>query len=392
MVATGLAGRCDQALVRAVERGVPGVVAMVTDRAGTVYAGAAGERALGGGAPMTPDTVFAIFSTTKALTATAALQLVEAGALDLHAPASEYAPGLADVRVLEGFAADGTPRLRPPASPVTTHQLLTHTAGFGYDFFDASYARLAREHGQPSIIAATHAALTTPLLFDPGTAWRYGANLDWVGQVIEGVTGERLGAVLTRQLLEPLGMTQTGFDLTGDQAGRRASMHQRRRGELRVLDGWALPADPEVHMGGHGLYSTVGDYLRFLRMWLNDGELDGVRVLARETVELAAANQLGELAVTPLPGVIPALSNDAEFFPGLRKTWAYAGMRTEADAPTGRPAGELGWAGLANLYYWADRRTGIAGYWAAQVFPFFDEPCLTSYLEFESAVYAGVTS
>ncbi len=392
MVAAGLAQRCDEALSGAVERGVPGVVAMVTDRAGTVYAGAAGVRALGGGEPMTPDTVFAIFSTTKALTATVALQLVEGGALDLHAPASRYAPRLADLRVLEGFADDGTPQLRPPASPVTTHQLLTHTAGFGYDFFDASYARLARDHGQPSIIAATPAALATPLLFDPGTAWRYGANLDWVGQVIEGVTGERLGAVLTRQLLEPLEMRNTAFDLTGDLAARRASMHQRRRGELRVLDGWALPADPEVHMGGHGLYSTVGDYLRFLRMWLNDGELDGVRVLARSTVELAAANQLGDLAVTALPGVIPALSNDAEFFPGLRKTWAYAGMRTETDAPTGRPAGELGWAGLANLYYWADRRTGIAGYWAAQVFPFFDEPCLTSYLDFETAVYAGVTS
>lgn len=382
--------RCDEALARAIERGVPGVVAMVTDREGTTYAGAAGVRASGGAGPMTPDTVFAIFSTTKALTVTVALQLVESGALDLHAPASRYAPALGEIEVLEGFADDGTPRLRPPVSPVTTHQLLTHTAGFGYDFFDASYARLAREHGQPSIIAATRAALATPLLFDPGTAWRYGANLDWVGQVIEGVTGERLGAVMTRQLLEPLGMTQTGFDLTGDQATRRAAMHQRRRGELRVLEGWALPADPEVHMGGHGLYATVGDYLRFLRMWLNNGELDGVRVLAPGTVTTAVANGLGDLGVTPLPGVIPVLSNDAEFFPGLRKTWAYAGMRTEDPAPTGRPAGEIGWAGLANLYYWVDRATGVAGYWAAQVFPFFDEACLTSYLDFERGVYAAL--
>ena len=187
-------------------------------------------------------------------------------------------------------------------------------------------------------------------------------------------------------------MTQTAFVLTGDLATRRASMHQRRQGELRAIQGWGLPADPEVDMGGHGLYSTVGDYLRFLRMWLNDGELDGVRVLAPRTVEMAVRNELGDLAVTALPGVIPALSNDAEFFPGMRKTWAYAGMRTEDDAPTGRPAGELGWAGLANLYYWADRRTGIAGYWAAQVFPFFDEPCLASYLDFEAAVYREVAS
>jgi methyl acetate hydrolase len=378
----------DAAVASAVQDGVPGVVAVVTDRDGIVYDGCAGVRSIADEQPMTLDTVFAIFSTTKALTATVALQLVESGDLDLAAPASRYAPALGEIAVLEGFAEDGRPQLRPPKVPVSTHHLLVHTAGFGYDFFDPSYARLARDHGQPSIIAATPAALRTPLLFEPGTQWTYGSNLDWVGQVIEGITGARLGEVMTARLLEPLGMHDTGFTLRPDQVARRAGMHRRKDGGLSAT-GSALPADPEVDMGGHGLYSTAGDYARFLRMWLRDGELDGVRILRPQTVAMALENHLGDLSVSMLPGVIPALSHDAEFFPGIRKTWSYLHQRNEEQAPTGRPAGEGGWAGLANLYYWLDRSSGLAGYWAAQVFPYFDPTCLRAYLALETAVYRG---
>ena len=148
--------------------GVPGVVAMATDRQSNIYEGAAGKRRLDRDAPMTTDTVFAIFSTTKAITGTAALQLVEEGKLDLDAPAKQYAPALGDVKVIEGFDASGEPQLRAPKRDVTTRMLLTHSAGFGYDFFNTTYNRLAQEKGQPSVVTATKKALMTPLLFDPG--------------------------------------------------------------------------------------------------------------------------------------------------------------------------------------------------------------------------------
>lgn len=168
---------------------------------------------------------------------------------------------------------------------------------------------------------------------------------------------------------------------------RRATIHQRRRdGVLEPLD-LVLPQDPEVHMGGHGLYSTVGDYTRFLRMWLNDGMGDHGRVLEAGTVERAVLSGLDGQQVTMLPGVEPELSNDAEFFPGQRKSWAYTFMVNDEPAPTGRPAGSLAWAGLANLYYWIDRQNGIAGMWAAQVLPFADRASLDGYLEFEAAAY-----
>jgi methyl acetate hydrolase len=368
---------------------VPGVVAVVTDREHNFYEGAAGERALGSGDVMTTDTVFAIFSTTKALTATACLQLVEDGSLDLDAPAREYAPAIGELQVLDGFDDDGTPRLRAPKRDITTRMLLLHTAGFGYDFFNEQYNRLAREHGQPSVITCSRASITTPLLFDPGDRWEYGSNIDWAGQVVEGITGKRLGEVFAERICGPLGMDDTAFDLRPEVRDRMAAMHQREAdGSITPMTEPVLPANPEVHMGGHGLWSTAPDYAKFIRMWLNDGMGPDGPVLRRETVETAVQNHLGDRnEVVMLPGVIPELSHDAEFFPGLRKSWSLPFMRNEEIAPTGRPAGAQGWAGLPNLYYWIDRENGIGGFWATQIFPFADPTSIGAYFDLETAVY-----
>jgi methyl acetate hydrolase len=366
-------------------------VAIATDRRGSIYEGAAGRRMLGEDAEMTADTVFAIFSTTKAITATACLGLAEEGRLDLDAPARTYAPAIGDLQVLEGFDAAGNPRLRPPRRDITTRMLLLHTAGLGYDIFNEHYLRLAQERGQPSVITATRASLATPLLFDPGEDWEYGSNIDWAGQVVEGIAGRRLGEVMRERIFAPLGMDSTGFVLTPAMRARLARMHQRGEdGSLTPLPGFELPQEPELHMGGHGLYSTVPDYARFIRMWLNDGEGPNGRVLRRETVETAVRNGLGERRIKGLPGVIPALSHDAEFFPGMPKSWALSFMVNEQDAPTGRPAGSLAWAGLGNLYYWIDRRNGVGGFWATQILPFADPASVGGYLDFETAVYRSL--
>jgi methyl acetate hydrolase len=370
---------------------VPGVVAVATDRNGTIYERAAGVRMLGGSEAMTVDSVFAIFSTTKAIAATAALQLVEDGRLDLDAPARTYAPELGDVKVLEGFDADGAPRLRPPKRDITTRMLLLHTAGFGYDIFNESYLRLAQDHGQPSVTTATMASLRTPLLFDPGEQWEYGSNIDWAGQVVEGITGRRLGEVMQERILGPLGMTSTAFQLTPSMRARRAVLHHREAdGSLTPAPDFELPPEPEVHMGGHGLYSTAPDYCKFIRMWLNDGMGPAGPILRKETVEAAVRNGLGDLKVKGLPGVIPGLSNYAEFFPGMPKSWAMSFMINDEDAPTGRPAGSLAWAGLANLFFWIDRKNGIGGFWATQILPFADPTSVGGYFDFETAVYEAM--
>ncbi len=367
---------------------VPGVVAVVTDREGNIYEGAAGQRMLGADAPMSLDTVFAMFSTTKAVTGTAILQLVEANRLALDAPAKQYAPAIGALQVLEGFDAAGAPKLRAPKRDITTRMLLLHTAGFGYDFFNEDYNRLAEKHGQPSVVSASRASLTTPLLFDPGERWEYGSSIDWAGQLVEGVTGRRLGDVMQERIFAPLGMDSSAFTMTDDMRRRLARIHRRQAdGALEPMPDFELPQDPEVHMGGHGLYSTVLDYMKFIRMWLNDGAGQNGRVLKRETVEMAAKNGLGDKKIKSLPGVIPWLSNEAEFFPGMPKSWGLTFMINDEMAPTGRPAGALAWAGLANLFYWIDRQNGIGGFWATQILPFVDPTSVGGYLDFETAVY-----
>src|SRR6476646_5085962 len=388
-----LRSACDEILQRVVtvKDRVPGVVAMITDRSASIYEGAAGERILGAGQAMTTDTVFAIYSTTKAITGTAVLQCVEEGKLDLDVPAKTYVPDIGRLEVLDGFDADGKPKLRAPKRDITTRMLMLHTAGFGYDFFNNSYFRLAQERGQPSVITCSRASSMTPLLFDPGDKWEYGSNLDWCGQVVEGIRGKRLGEVMRERIFQPLGLEDIAFSMTPSMRGRLAVIHQREAdGSLTPLPDLQLPPDPEVHMGGHGLYASIGEYMKFIRMWLNDGAGPGGRVLKKETVEAAVRNglQSHQKVVMP-PGVIKSLSNDAEFFPGLSKSWSYTFMVNDEDAPTGRPAGAIGWAGLANTFFWIDRKSGLGGYWATQILPFADPVSFTGYMDFETATYAA---
>ncbi|WP_019410675.1 serine hydrolase domain-containing protein [Pseudomonas psychrophila] len=378
--------------ITAGQQRVPGVVAAITDRDGLLYEGASGQRTLSQADAMTTDSVFALFSTTKAITATAVLQLVEDGLLDLDAPAKDYVPMIGELEVLEGFDPDGTPRLRAPKKHITTRMLLLHTAGLGYEFFNENYNRLVVEGHQPSIISGSLAALKTPLLFEPGEQWEYGSNIDWAGLVVEAITGKRLGEVMQQRIFEPLGMTDTAFSMNASMLQRRAGMHQREEdGSLTPIEGSLLPEDPEVHMGGHGLFSTVKDYCLFIRAWLNDGQGDYGRILKPETIRFAEKNGLDNLKIKALPGVIPSISHTAEFFPNMPKSWALSFMINEQDAPTGRPAGSLAWAGLANLFYWIDRKNGIGGFWATQILPFVDPISTKGYLDFETAAYRNLT-
>lgn len=379
--------------VTAGQQRVPGVVAAITGRDGLLYEGASGQRTLGQTDAMTTDSVFAMFSTTKAITATAVLQLVEDGRLDLDAPARNYVPMIGELKVLDGFDTDGTPRLRAPKKHITTRMLLLHTAGLGYEFFNENYNRLVQEGRQPSIISGSLAALMTPLLFEPGEQWEYGSNMDWAGLVVEAITGKRLGEVMRQRIFEPLGMTDTAFSMSASMIQRRAGMHQREEdGSLTAVEGSLLPEEPEVHMGGHGLFSTVKDYCLFIRAWLNDGQGDHGRILKPETIRFAEKNGLDNLKIKALPCVIPSISHTAEFFPGMPKSWALSFMINEQDAPTGRPAGSLAWAGLANLFYWIDRKNGIGGFWATQILPFVDPVSTNGYLDFETAAYRNLTT
>lgn len=380
----------DGILRRAVAAGdVPGIVAVVVDADATQYEGAAGERTVGTGDPMTVDTVGAIYSMTKPLTGVAAMHAVEAGLLELDAPASRVRPELESIEVLDGWDGDGEPILRPPRTAITLRNLLTHTSGFSYDIWNAETQRYVEHSGMPPLSSGRLAALRQPLMFDPGERWEYGIGIDWVGQMIEAVAGCTLSEYVTEHVLEPLGMHDTAFRRVAVPTDRMASMHARLADGSFVAIERQEGAVPEFDEGGGGLVGTMVDYARFLRMVLRGGELDGRRVLAAETVDLMAQNHIGQLQVRRLPTTNPLVSLDAEFFPGTPKGWGLTWQIDEQPQVTGRPAGTLMWAGLSNCFHWIDRRTGIAGCCMTQLLPFVDERALSTYYDVEAAVYAA---
>jgi methyl acetate hydrolase len=380
----------DQVLEAAVARGdVPGVVAVAATRAGPVYGGAFGKRALPDGAAMTEDTVFWIASMTKAITSAAAMQLVERGKLALDRPIGEVLPELAAPQVLEGFDAAGGPRLRPARRSITLRHLLTHTAGFVYGIWHPDVARYVEKTGLPDLFTCQNAALMLPLAFDPGERWEYGINIDWVGKAVERASGRKLGDYFAENLFEPIGMVDTGFKLTQERRARLVGMHARGdNGALSPLE-FGLPEEPEFEMGGGGLYGTAADYLSFARVFLNQGRADGHQVLRPETVRLISENAMGDLNVRALPPA-PPYSNEAEFFPGMVKKWGLGFMISTEAVPGGRGAGSLAWAGLGNTYFWIDPQAGIAGVVLMQLLPFADPKALGVFDAFEKAVYAAL--
>ena len=372
-------GRIDAVLRQGVEAGdMPGVVALAATPAGPFYSGAFG---------LAPDTVFRIASMTKIVTCVAAMQLVERGKLALEGPVPAIDPALASPQVLEGFDDAGAPRLRPARRPITLRHLLTHTAGFCYETWDANMARYVPASGMPSTTTGRVAALRMPLVFDPGEKWEYGINIDWVGRLVEAVSGQRLDTYFREHLFAPLGMDDTGFVASPAQRARQAFVHQRQADGSLARQPLDPPATPEFWAGGGGLLSTGRDYLTFLEMLLHGGRGQGARILQAETVALMNRNHVGDLACGVVRTQNPARSCDVDFFPGAPVRWGLGGMLNMEPGPNGRSAGTVSWGGLFNGYFWLDPVRPVAGVILTQLLPFADPRAVALYGRFERAVY-----
>jgi methyl acetate hydrolase len=387
--AANLKKSADTILQTAVSSGkIPGVAAAATTASESFYQGAFGLRAQGLPTAMDLDTVMWIASMTKPLVGTAAMQLVEQGKLNLDEPAARIVPDIDRIQVIEGWGADGQPVLRKPKRQITLRHLLTHTAGFTSDVWSENSSRYLKLHQLPRAGSGQRNAIDIPLSFDPGERWEYGINIDWVGLMVSTATGLRLGEYIQQHITSPLGMMSTGFKITPDMRTRLAKVHQRdaTSDALTVLP-FEVPQEPEIDPGGGGMYSTANDYLRFTRMILNQGRGNGYQLLKPETVALMSKNAMGPLRVSMLAAYNKAMSLDAEFFPGIEKTWGLTFMINEQQAPTGRSAGSLAWAGLPNAYFWIDPTKGIAGVIMMQILPFVDTHALQLFTDYESAVY-----
>ena len=356
---------------------VPGFVAAATRDGAPICDFAVDQR---------QDAVFWIASMTKAITAVAAMQLVEAGKIGLADPLGPILPLLDKVQVLEGFGADETPILRAPKRPVTLAHLLTHTSGYAYNMWNADVGRYAAKLGLPDMGSGLNAALELPLMFEPGERWEYGIGIDVAGKVVEAISGQTLDAYLAEHIFAPLGMADTAFLPTPAMRGRMTKMHMRTpNGGIAPID-FALPESPEFWPGGGGLFSTASDYLAFLNALLNGGVGVNGRILNADTVDRMAAHRIDPVPVRRLTSVIPFLTHDLDIdCDGA--DWALSFQVNPKTGHHGRSAGSLAWAGLANTYYWADPVRRITGVLMTQLLPFADPQVLSLFQAFERAVY-----
>ena len=379
----------DAALRSAVEhKDVPGVVALVTDKQRVLYQGAFGVADVSTGRPLNNDSMFRIASMTKPITSFALMQLVEQGRLTLDDPAEKFLPELAKLQVIESFdAKTGAYKLRPASRPATVRHFLTHTSGLAYPFTSATWRDFKPTGGEKFPFGG-------PLLFDPGERWHYSTSTDVVGRLVEVISGQKLEDYFREKIFVPLKMVDTSYNVP-EAKGPRMVAQQQRAGdrmdgpvELQKSPLGLTIASP---IGGGGLASTASDYGRFMRMFLNNGELDGVRVMKPETIALMSQHAMGNVRVPALKTAL-ARSADFSFIADGRDQWSPGFLITVDQVPGKRSPGSLSWGGINNTYFWIDRTRGIAGTIMMQYLPFADAKALAAYDAFERGTYRLVNA
>ena len=363
---------------------VPFVVAMTGNAQGVTWSGAYGEAAPGRAAA--EDTAFRIFSMTKAIGGLAATMLIDRGRLSLETPVDEVLPAWKELQVLDGWEGD-TPVMRAPKVRATIRHLVTHTSGLEYEFWNPDVPRYLAATGHPTVLSGLKASLNYPLTFDPGTRWGYGISIDWLGQAIEAVDGRRIDAFCRAEIFDPLGMTDTAFEPDALQARLCTVQARTEDGSFRDT-GLAPPPHPEVYGMGHALYSTAPDYMRFLRMILNRGALDGNRLLSAKAVDTMLADQMNGLTFQTMRSAAPHVSADVEL--PADTTHSVIAARSESDQPGKRRKGTQSWAGVCNTHYWVDPASDLAAVIMTQTLPFAEPRFMRTYDAFERAVYAGL--
>jgi methyl acetate hydrolase len=368
---------------------IPACVAMAATSDKVSYSGTFGKRDSASGVDVTPETIFMIASMTKPVTSVAAMQLVEQGKLKLDEPASTYLPELGKLQVLHGFDPNtGKPILKPATKPVTLRTLLTHTSGFVYDTWFADMLRWEKETGT-TIPLGTVAPLT-PLMFEPGSRWQYGTSADWSGRLVETVSGLTLEQYFQKNILEPLGMHDTSFLVPAAKFDRMVSEYTRQQDGTLKENPRTLPPPPKAYNGGGGLYSTAPDYVRFTQMFLRHGKgPKNEQILQPKTVDMMATIQTGHLSAGKLKTVRPNISSDVDFHPGFKDGFGFGFLINSKGYDSGRSAGSLAWAGVANTYFWIDPRKSVAGVIMMQFLPFADKEAIAVLGDFEHAVYAS---
>ncbi|HKH92726.1 MAG TPA: serine hydrolase domain-containing protein [Gemmatimonadaceae bacterium] len=368
-----------------------GASAVVWEKGREAYFGAFGLADREAGRPMTRDAIVQIYSMTKPITGVAMMQLYEQGKFQLDEPLAKYLPEFADVRVYAGTDSAGAPRLVPPERAITIRDITRHTAGFVAGAGEPGVGPLYRAadplNRNNTLAQFSRKLASVPLAFQPGTRWSYGISVDVQAALVERVSGQAFGSYVRQHVLDPLGMRQTRYLVPESDQSRFAVLYQRgANGGLtrtpdstyRAFNTRPWPLEP----GAFGLTSTLDDYLRFTRMLLDGGELDGVRILRPETVRLMATNHL------------PATVKDSSFLTtkgqvGFGIDFAVRVAPPKSAAENNGTVGEFFWDGLASTLFWVDPANQLTAVLFTQIVPF--DP-VKLHKGFRDAVYAPINS
>jgi CubicO group peptidase (beta-lactamase class C family) len=368
-------------------RGIPGVVAQAVDLNKVLYSGAFGNRDSASNVALTQDSIFQIASMTKPITSVAALQLVEQGKVKLDDPVEKYLPKLAAPQVLDSFDASGNPRFRPSLKAITLRHLLTHTSGICYPTWQTKMNQWAQKNN----LGATAIAPVVPLLFDPGTSWQYGYSVDWVGRLVETISGLTLQKYFRQNILDPLNMKDTEFGVAPANFDRMVAVYNRQSSGKFQPGQRTQPPPPTDFNGGGGLSSTANDYVKFMRMLLRKGSGEGnVRILKASTVQDIFKNQIGTIIAGKMRTTSPGVSADVDTNPGHPDKWGLIGLLRGPGMPGLRSEGSTAWAGIYNTYFWVDPKKNVAGVVMMQYLPFYDPDAVALLGDFEKAVYSNV--
>jgi CubicO group peptidase (beta-lactamase class C family) len=331
---------------------------------------------------MTTDAIFRLASMTKPVTSTLIMMLVEEGKVDLDAPVSTYLPALANPEVFTSFNLDtGEYTSEPAKNEMTVRHLLTHTSGLGYTFTSAELLKLMT--GVEGARATSY-----PLLFEPGTQWRYGESTRVLGEVVEAVTGQELQAYMKARVLDPLQMDDTIYDVPAAKNSRVVTVHRDDGTQLVEVPN-PEGAITSPHQGDGGLSGTARDYAQFIRFVLNDGTVDGKQLMKPETVELMSESGTGEVRVGLMDSTNNLLSEDFPVGAGT-DTYALGFQRTEEQLPGLRSVGSLAWAGIYNTEFWIDPEKNIGGVLLMQYLPFYDKDAIAVLQGFERRIYSNL--
>ncbi|MDH5397980.1 MAG: beta-lactamase family protein [Cyclobacteriaceae bacterium] len=363
------------------EGDLPGAVAMVTGRDEILYQGSFGHCDVANKRQMKPSSLFNIASMTKPVTSTVIMMLVDRGLLNLNDPVSKYLKSLKSPDVLLSLPVAGPVKVAKAHREVTIRDLLTHTAGFAYGFSNKVYRNL--------IFKAGFNYMHLPLLHEPGMRWTYGFSTGILGNILRKVTGKPLTILFKEYVFDPLGMEDTFYYIPQDKYRRLVTLHRKVHGVFCEEPRPVYKDQPLNIAGDGGLYSTAGDYCRFMQLFLNDGTVHGNRLLSSETVNIMKQNQIGAVNVEIQYSSNKLISED---FPlGAGKDKFGLGFQIAMEKrPFRRSVGSLSWAGLYNTHFWIDFQKGIGGVLMLQVLPFYDSACINLLTGFEELVYSNL--